>query len=71
MVSLFNLLGVLFWLIGLASFASARGAIHESSALIALGIGSMFIIGAALLHELQRHRPAPTETEAGRATPKK
>ncbi len=58
MVTFFNLAGVGLWLIGLASCGIAKGALHEGNGLMQCLIGTVFIVGAAVIDEMRRaHAP--------------
>ncbi len=59
MVSFFNVLGVVFWVFGLVTCSAAKGAMHETNGMVQVAIGTVCLIGAALLDEMRRHRPPP------------
>jgi hypothetical protein len=57
-VTFFNLAGIALWVSGLASCGMAKGALHESNGLMQCLIGTVFIVGAALIGEVRRaHAP--------------
>lgn len=75
MVSLFNSLGTIFWMLSIAACAASKSAIHETVALLELTIGAIFFVGAALIDELRKlNRPvqnpppsAPADSQNKRA----
>lgn len=56
MVSLFNIFGVICWVAGIGACNVAKGAIHESNGLVLCLIGSVFLVGAAIIDELRKAR---------------
>ncbi|MBU0752391.1 MAG: hypothetical protein KJ787_14045 [Gammaproteobacteria bacterium] len=54
MVSLFNVLGLLFWIFGLGSCTLAKGAIQETGGLLMFLIGTVLVVGAAVLDQLRK-----------------
>lgn len=59
MVSFLNLMGVVFWFVGLTSCTLAKGAMHETNGMMQVLVGTVCVIGAAVLDEMRRHRPRP------------
>lgn len=58
MASLFTFAGVCFWLIGFTACTVAKSTMHDSTAGIFLLIGTVFMVGAALLREIREFRHA-------------
>ena len=59
MVTFFDAAGIFFWLIGLPSCGLSRGAVHDANGALLILTGTVFIVGAAILRELQRLRQKP------------
>lgn len=74
MILLFNIFGVICWVAGIGACTAAKGALHESNGLVLCLIGTVFLVGAAVISELRRGRNPPppaipaTGTEENRPT---
>lgn len=64
MISLFNIFGVICWVAGIGACNVAKGAIHESNGLVLCLIGSVFLVGAAIIDELRKGRAKKIPPEA-------
>lgn len=53
MVVLFSVLGVLAYLFGFMVFGTAKSSIHEGVALLVILNGTVFIVGAAIVHSIK------------------
>lgn len=58
MVSLFNVLGLIFWLLGLGACGIAKTPVDSNSGLLMILIGTVFLVGASIADELHHLRPA-------------
>lgn len=56
MVTFFNVLGIIFWALGMVTCSVAKGAMHETNGLVNVLIGTICLVAAALLDELRKHR---------------
>lgn len=75
MVTLFNLLGVFFWLAALGSCVTSRSVLHETAGLLYVAVGALFLVGAALIDELRAvvraiRPPPPAAKGPGDLAPK-
>lgn len=64
MATLFKVLGAVFWIVAMGSCAVSKSVMQETAGILLVGIGSLFLVGAALLDELRAVRwaikpPAP------------
>ncbi|NOH86042.1 hypothetical protein F0249_19935 [Vibrio sp. 03-59-1] len=62
MVVLFSVLGVLAYLFGFMVFGTAKSSIHEAVALLVILNGTVFIVGASIVHSIKNNSAKSTES---------